>query len=164
MRSLLLFIILNPVLENRFLSPFDLLFEFGKLLSYLLNISRPFNCFLERDNMGYYQFALMKLHCQHSWSILIKFCALSSFVNKRSVTCANICFQWDYFLLRTYTSQMNGIRDSECPGILHHLPFLAIKLCISQWVRKHLYHLRNALEGYLCMRVFFVASPMIRFS
>ena len=78
--------------------------------------------------------------------------------------CANICFQWDYFLLRTYTSLMNGIPDSGCPGILHPLLFLDIKLCISQWVRKQLCYLRNALEVCLCMRVFLIASSMIRFS
>lgn len=31
---------------------------------------------------------------------------------------------------------MNGIHDSEFPGILHHPLFLAIKLYTNLWVRK----------------------------
>lgn len=99
----------------------------------------------------------------HSISILTEFCALLG-VNERSATCANICLQWDCFHLKTYTSLMNGIQDSGYPGILHLLQFLDIKLCISQWVRKHLYCHKNALESYLFVRELFIACPIIRFS
>lgn len=57
MRCILVSMILHHITywfgNHQFLSPFDLLSEFGKFPSFLLNISALMNCFLDQNLMGY---------------------------------------------------------------------------------------------------------------